>query len=349
MKHFANQIFLPVLFVFGVSASSAQQITLTAADMPHTGIVITNQITDTAWAAKLDIGMPGANRTWNFASPVAAVGKAPAVTTFLLPGATPYGKDFPQAGLASRETQTGTAEFTFFQSNADCFSLTGTAEKAFQIRLNNPIAVFKFPVNYPNVVSSKVNLTFTGNIEGDGTIIDTSTVDAWGTVATPLGNFQCLRVKRVTKDVFTIGNDLLNNKHIVYEWWTNQYKSPVFTYRIDTFIEPAGAFWEISAEYLISQTSGVRNLEFDVRLSAFPNPATDLLMLEVRTEKTQNAGLSLYDAQGRMVKTVSDLTLTAGDNKHPVDIADLAPGIYWVVIARPEKVLGVKQVVVAAR
>jgi hypothetical protein len=65
----------------------------------------------------------------------------------------------------------------------------------------------------------------------------------------------------------------------------------------------------------------------------YPNPASDIVNVEVRSETEQKIRISVFDRAGRLVQTVTDgFLLQAGLNQFMVNLADFAQGIYQVRI-----------------
>jgi len=67
----------------------------------------------------------------------------------------------------------------------------------------------------------------------------------------------------------------------------------------------------------------------DAVVTLYPNPAHDLLNVEVNAVKSTQAILRLTDATGRTVKTLQ-MQLSEGINTVQVDLSDLAAGLYMV-------------------
>jgi len=67
------------------------------------------------------------------------------------------------------------------------------------------------------------------------------------------------------------------------------------------------------------------------RIIAYPNPAENIIYLNLNSEKSDKAKLKLTDVLGRVVEQ-NDLTINTGNNKFQFDIAHLSYGIYFINI-----------------
>ncbi|HXH19133.1 MAG TPA: PKD domain-containing protein [Chitinophagales bacterium] len=199
---------------------SSAQITIVSSDMPSAGDTF-HSLRDTL-PVGFSIGQKGPNRTWDFSNLNAHV----QVTTYAVaPSSTPYASDFPNANLALTNDFSG---FVYYRNTVSALKVEGFAANDPNlgiISVNfNPIPdQYHFPMTYltsfsgssgfqesknynqlpPNIQQqiddalsgipgasvTQVRVTFTSNY--------TDTIDAWGTVITPIGTYQALRRKRI--------------------------------------------------------------------------------------------------------------------------------------------------------
>ncbi|MDD2889698.1 MAG: S8 family peptidase [bacterium] len=73
---------------------------------------------------------------------------------------------------------------------------------------------------------------------------------------------------------------------------------------------------------------GLRNAD----LGVFPNPTTKALSVKFAISASQNVSLKIYDAAGRMVKTVFDEVKKAGSYNPTVNMTGMNSGIYFVLL-----------------
>jgi hypothetical protein len=75
--------------------------------------------------------------------------------------------------------------------------------------------------------------------------------------------------------------------------------------------------------------TGTENVPAEtVKFSAVPNPANDRIVLQFNSDRTQESWVTLYDMQGRAVRTTTTVTVNAGEGVVNMNVADLADGMY---------------------
>ncbi len=329
------------------AAVSNGQITLTQANLPTAGTVTTSLIADSVWTAGANIGASGANQTWDFSGVQADDNLGPIVTYYQLPNQTPYAAQFPTASLASRSDLSDTAEITYHKATSSEFALLGQVGPTSSLTLGAPWLQAKFPFTYNTTGSTNTTVV----IEADGaptngTLQSNFKVDAWGTVKTPLGTFPCLRSHIETAITLTFFGLPLVLTTSDYTWWTAQYKAPVFTYSTTSSDFLGQVETAVSANYLGSQTTGIFDRpDTGVALSAAPNPASDMVNLSIQSDRAQTANILIYNTDGKLVREIRDLRVSAGSNQETIAIGDFAPGIYMAMVTSGSKTLGAQRIV----
>lgn len=71
---------------------------------------------------------------------------------------------------------------------------------------------------------------------------------------------------------------------------------------------------------------GVSNIQ------VYPNPASTVLTTKFSLENQSNVSIEIVDMLGKVVKTISNKSLTAGTYEVPTNVAELANGIYLVKV-----------------
>lgn len=153
-----------------------------------------------------------------------------------------------------------------------------------------------------------------------------SEVDGWGSVTTPYGTFDALRVKHTITEVDSVRMVVFGNQvwipipvpesHI-YEWIANGELDAVM--RIATTMA-GGNETVTSIEYKdFNLTANVNELEF--AFDVYPNPATDFIIL---SNTSKNDSFFIVDEKGKVVKS--------GSVESKIDITSLATGFYELVV-----------------
>jgi hypothetical protein len=78
-------------------------------------------------------------------------------------------------------------------------------------------------------------------------------------------------------------------------------------------------------------------------VSIYPNPAKDVLNIDLFATRTQNTSIKLMDMSGRLVKQIQ-LRSEAGMNQVKVDLRELAEGIYTVQVIANDELISVSKV-----
>jgi len=162
-----------------------------------------------------------------------------------------------------------------------------------------------------------------------GTI--TVNADAWGTVTTPEGTYNALRVKSIRDEVdsvwisgFFISATLTTLTD--YGWYTTSSKIPVFAL---TVIETAQTSDTVG--YYSTQTIGVPEQSIaGACFSIYPNPATDFITVVFKNNVSAGTKIRVLNQLGQEVKRITAGSLT-GETLQ-IDLDGLTPGVYFIRI-----------------
>lgn len=229
------------------------QITYTTTDMPAVPSTWYNGV-DTL-PTGFTLGQNGANRTWNFATVARHLTDT---IRHRLPSTTAYASTFSTATDAVTPDNTN---FGFFRNSAakfECLGLAGDLLNngtSLDVVFNPIMDVYRFPVAYSNnysstygfvkqVSGSSVGQPLVNQVRVTFTSTFYDTIDAWGTLTTPIGTYQTIRQKRVeysyTKiDVLPFFPATWNNVEniydttITYNWLAKETKGAVLTANVN--------------------------------------------------------------------------------------------------------------------
>lgn len=311
-----------------VSVWAAQaQITITQNDMPQVGDKIT-QFTDTTIT---DAGMAGANVTWDYSQ--AQIHES---IEFRMVDVASTGMAalYPNANLAMT---TDDVSFSFFNSTSSKYSINGLADSGSgldPIFYDPEMVVLEFPLNYNNSFSHAYSsvTSFNGDSDSSGfyrliirhhAVLE-KVVDGWGTIKTPFGTHQALRLKETetaTDSVFVqltetsqpmfMGED--ESATVSYAWYTNDIKFPV------AVLDQYGNFSFVKKP----ENSSIEEHKKIAKLISYPNPVEAGYNFSVLGLNDMNYTMNIYDTQGKLVKSekINGLHVSI-----PTD--GLAPGTY---------------------
>lgn len=217
------------------------QITTGNADMPSVGDTV-RYSTTTANLTSL-MNQTGANQIWNAASLEPTFQDVPAFKSpgsinvlynFSFAGST-YGTDLQNFDLGA--IVQATDAYSFFRNAQNVYVNTGRAFSVQGIPLtqNWRDTVYRFPLAYDTKdscswISNEVNALI-ASIKSTGKRVNH--IDGWGSIITPYGTFDCIRVKSTLRITDTIRTSFLpialpvTQNITQYKWITNNEKIPV--------------------------------------------------------------------------------------------------------------------------
>lgn len=272
--------------------NASSQISLLSSDMTQIGDVVT-RYSDTI--PTYGPGAAGADQTWDFSS---AINDTTSTATVVSVASTSFASTFS----ASNYAMTGGADsYLFFTHNTNSMTTTGAAGdllgtgQQIESPFSNPLILHQFPRTY----GSRFNDTYSFITEADGAGIPTpipvnrvrlthnghvyDTTDAYGTLITPTGTYEALRVKSVnfTTDIleyklfsfsqWTLLSTTIDTS-VSYSWHAKQEKLAIAEFTFDSIGNPA-RFTYSSVPPVVSV--GVGSAEANNELKVFPSPATD--------------------------------------------------------------------------
>ncbi len=242
-----KQLTALLLFV-AISLPLFAQITLSTADMPAVPSTSYQGI-DTV-PIGFTLGQNGASRTWNFA---AALRHVTDTVNHRVPSTTSYASTFPSATDAIEVK----GNYGFFQNSTaklECLGLAGdllNTGTPVDVTFSPRLDVFRFPVTYNTNFSSNYGFvkTVAGSTVGQPSVNSirvtftasfTDTIDAWGTITTPIGTYNTIREKRVETNRTIVETRLLSflpysvvsdtrDTLYTYTWLAKETKGAVLT------------------------------------------------------------------------------------------------------------------------
>ena len=290
------------------------QITIDNGDMPSPGDTIRTSVGLNA--GFYDFELTGEDYTWDFEN---LISLSQTVDTFVSVTETPifYWPFFLlSANLATSTVPDSPIEqipledvFTFYKNSSDNFRDLGFAATLFSLPLpfkyNDPDILYDFPMNYGNVDSSESGFEF--GLENFGYILverkRVNTVDGWGTLTTPYGTFEVLRMKSEVNEFDSIYIDSISigipieRQYTEYKWMGKGQKIPLLKVTDNLF--------GLVAVYIDS----VRNLSTGIdlpdiassRLLCYPNPSSGIINVELAGPSPEARELTIYNLNGEAV------------------------------------------------
>lgn len=336
---------LTPLFLLFVAYNVQAQITITSQDLPEANNVY--PVMNAIDGDNNDPEATGTNYTWDYSNlqdiatveeSYVTVSSAPLLYQFLFN--SPFNTDY-QADMAikrlDQEINVGiTLEdyYEFYRVDNTVYARVGVGAtvNGFAIpAITDPIdTLFALPLNFDYQDTSYSELLF--EIPTFATYLNQQTrrihADGWGTVITPYGSFQALRVRTeidardsISIPEFFIEQAFDRPMSIEYAWYANGEGVPVLkivsTAGIQTLVQ-------YKTEEIIENISENSEINFSI----FPVPASNQLNLKM-SRSTALSFWSISDASGRSVLHGNSSGLFDS-----IDISNLNSGIYQFVLSQ---------------
>ncbi len=334
------------LLVFGISIaiqSATSQIVIDQNDMPSPGDTVRISIALNIDA--YDFEETGEGYVWDYSGLILLDQRVDTFVTvlqtpvfywpfFLLTAnmASPRngGLPFPELPL--------TNIYRFFNNSADRYTDEGFAATVFELPLplpfGDPDVLYEFPMEYGDSDSSFSGLELA--LEGLGYISverkRVNTVDGWGTLYTPFGRFDALRLRSEVEEIDSIYIDSLSTgfplerEYVEYKWLGKDQKLPLLQVSDDSF------------QLLVTYRDSARLITTGIAEEAlpsntfrhFPNPTDGLVTITTSSDDRQDILLFLYNLQGEVLYDWSG-TLQGGENLvFDLDRLKIPNGLYFL-------------------
>ncbi|MFZ6052510.1 HYR domain-containing protein [Halocola ammonii] len=108
-----------------------------------------------------------------------------------------------------------------------------------------------------------------------------------------------------------------------------------------TVSDENGCVNSASMDVIVDPCTGVDELDQLHSVKVYPNPARDNFNIDINSSSSKVAQLLLMDSNGRMVID-QKVNLSAGDNTHNLNIADLKRGVYYLRVITGNDVINKK-------
>lgn len=168
--------------------------------------------------------------------------------------------------------------------------------------------------------------------------------DGWGTITTPYGTANCLRVVTTQYSKDSIFTTLLPspfnkfgfpNYQRSYQWLTLGEKIPYLEVSGNVVF---GAFTPTQVKYrdVIRSFVGIEETENNLALTVFPNPANNQVII-VTPQLNQELKAEMSDLQGKLVFSTTFTDNSQMANQHLLNVSNLAKGFYVLSLVSSNK------------
>lgn len=311
------------------------QISLSSSDFPRPGDTL-RVMNASATGLANRVQQTGANFNWNFSN---LQPQADELLSHQAPLSTPYFFLALTASYGMKIADEIDLLVTAFRNVYDFYSVNnnrmavvgrGVTVEGFPIPViyTNADEVFFFPLTYGRKDSStfayNLNIPTLGGFSSRGGRL--TEVDGWGTVTTPGGSYDCLRVKSTLRIIDSISFQGFNlslplRTEVEYYWMAKSEKVPVLKIRGNSLF---GIFQPTLVQYRYLPPSPTPPIKVPVpagSMVVYPNPSSDFLFIALN-QLDKIDGLQLFDEKGRRVFE------HIGDPKAGIDLRGFESGVY---------------------
>lgn len=340
-------------------AAAKAQITITKNDFAIAGD--TFRVSNASGIGINNLDTTGANITWDYSSLTALT---QTVDTFVAVSSTPFlyqlyfNNQFTYPNTkATVATKIATPalppgapitisnSYGFYKVNTAAFAQVGFGATISGLPTSIPYDsldyVYRFPMNYLNEDSCKYK--FQLSLPGIGYLRRRATrvniVDGWGTLITPFGTFNTLRVKSTTYATDTIyitqlmfGTQIVQQPTVEYKWIGVNSGIPYLT--INATDGPLQTVTSVSYRDSIRPVISIGLAEQNEinNMLVYPNPADAKSILSFEQKQSGKVKIELYSANGKLIRMLTDAYLPQGLNVIPIDLTAETSGLYFVRI-----------------
>lgn len=323
--------------------SMEAQITINSTDIIPLGVKAI-QTVDTLPDASVTEGGTGM-QTWDY---TILKDQQESDFEFILPSATPFADEFPNADLAAQSDSLG---YLYFSFNDQAFKIIGTrahfeidSATSFDIsvRINPGQSLLRFPTTFGNSYDETTlqSIVVPGALIGfpfDSVRLETTTkrsvsIDAYGDLSTPVGSYEVIRSSELnqawdsTYILFAgiwqlVDGSAIPDTSYNYNFWTNTNGLGFPVVQVE--YEPE--FDAYSVTWLKSILTADKEVLKGPALELYPNPTTDFL--NIRFENSLNGSVEIFDMNGKLV-----ISQSLDNNETQVNVSALANGTHLLVV-----------------
>ena len=238
--------------------------------------------------------------------------------------------------------------YEFYKNSSSDFRLVGNGITLNSIPIPNkfeePDIIFRFPLTAGNIDSSYSSHEF--NIPGIGYLGGwkkrVNHADGWGTLITPYGTFETIRVKSdiiqydsIFIDSLGIGFPVLRD-YTEYKWLGNDFGLPLCTVTDDGIIPDVTYIDSVRNLFTGVVTKNI----VDTKINIYPNPVKDKINVEVILNNPDEIEILLKSITGETIQQLFYDKQSEKKYKYSFTLNshNLSKGLYFLMIKTNEKI-----------
>jgi hypothetical protein len=287
---------------------------------------------DTTGTVKVDLKTPGENRVWDFTNvPQRDFSLS---QTLKKAGDTPFASEFPGANYALESMDVNNNDigtiYNYLLIDNEKVKEFGTAiemdGELFQKRANEEVT--PLPIKYGATWETNSSDTLTSSPLGANitNTVRKNTVDAWGTMKLPAGEFECLRwrIEATTQIVVVVGDVSMvtgSFSYIEYIWISeNSLLLATVNSKDDekdlNFTDPQEVEWLVDVQGATSVENDLAATPENFELyQNHPNPFNPETSIRFTLPQESFVELQIFNMLGSPVRTLVSQALKAGEHR----------------------------------
>ncbi len=210
-----------------------------------------------------------------------------------------------------------------------------------------PDVIYKFPLEFGNVDSSLSGYSVTiplgapiGDIEIKRKQKRVNEVDGWGSIITPAGTFDVLRVKssitRVDSIITALAPLGFPTKPVEIKWLGQTKKIPIFQV---TGTDVGGSITPTAITFWGQDPNGVNEVNTLSPLQIYPNPADAQTTIEYDLTKQSEVSIIISNVKGETVAQFHFTKQSEGFHREVLPLQSLSSGLYQITCIANKSVL----------
>ena len=329
-----------LLLFLTLSFGSSAQITITSSDMPSANDSI--RMSSALNAMLFNFTQTDTNHTWDYSNLIPFKQRT---EKYMSMNATPMLYRvlfFGKANLASKRKDVSilninmTDGYNYYKNTSSKFKLVGYGASIngapVPVVFKDAEVLYNFPLSYGRLDSNdsewEVSVPGLGYMGQEKHRVNT--VDGWGTIITPYGSFQCIRVKSEVHQVDTIFQTSLNagvkipSNYTEYIWLSKTIPFPILIARVPNFGLTTVEYADSVRQFVGIEEASTKTNQSELLI--YPNPATNRVFIRVNNLDNLTSTLNIYNVQG---KIVYQQVFTGNINTY-IECNELGSGLYMV-------------------
>jgi hypothetical protein len=248
-----------------------------------------------------------------------------------------YPDSFPLADLAQEYVENQTNFFDCRDTGVYLIGF-GNGDELYHFD-SSGLLQYPFPFTYGDVYDYEKSYT----IQDIDTYRNYHIVgEAWGTIATPFGTFECLKNTNVeTEEATAMGITSTSTSYQV-TYWSPAVGNVLFV--VEYEISFSGIdFTYITGAYLIDNNKSSTNIidsnVFET-IKVYPNPSSEHVLIDIDNANNRSLDVDVYSLNGKYINQSSLIGEEYQNNSIKLSISSLPIGNYVIILKSENEIVG---------